>query len=122
MATVRAVTPAEAAQALAGLSALDPRGLCREADLLPMCQAAAHCLSVEDKTGRALIVVNVVNGVHWIEAAGGGGGDNLCPFIDAAMDNLGAVSVGFQTMRPGLVKRAHQLGYRTAGFILRRDK
>ena len=113
------LTPDAAAARLAGLAGLDPRGMATEADTLAMCQSGL-CLEVSDPTGAAVIVVEVVNGVAWINAAGGGGGQNLCPAINAAVAGLGATSVGFQTQRRGLVRRAERLGYHVAGYILRR--
>lgn len=120
MATVRRIEPDEAARRLAGLAGMDPRGTSTEADILPMCQAGA-CVEVSDAQGAAVVVLQSVNGVAWINIAGGGGGANLCPAIDAAAASIGAAAVAFQTKRPGLVRRAESLGYHVAGYIMRRD-
>ena len=121
MPTLHAISWQEAAQRLQGLEYLDPRGLATAADIAPMCQAATHCFRVADAVGDAVIVVHLQNRVAWIEAAAGGGGDNLCRAIDAVVGALDADAIAFQTARPGLVRRAKQLGYSVAGHIMRRD-
>lgn len=121
MALVRRVTWQEAAARLAGLARLDPRGLATEADTPGMCQAG-ECFEVSDASGAAVVVVRLVGGAAWIDAAGGGGGLDLVHAIDDAMTAAGVRSVGFQTQRRGLVRRAIRRGYHVAGYIMRRDK
>ncbi len=85
-----------------------------------MC-AAGDCFELSDESGAAVVVVTVRNGIHWIDAAGGGGGRDLAGAIDATLAAAGARVIGFQTARPGLVRRAKRQGYRVAGYIMRRD-
>ena len=119
---VRMLNPRTAAERLAGLAELDPRGLTTEADILPMCEAGL-CVEVADDSGAAVVVVRLGNpaGIAWIDAAGGGGGRDLCQAIDDAVSELPINAVAFQTARPGLVRRAKRNGYRVTGYILRRD-
>ena len=86
-----------------------------------MCQAG-ECLAVTAGNGSAVIVVTRANGVTWIEAAAGEGGADLTKAIDDAMRHIGAGVVAFQTKRRGLVARCERLGYRVAGYIMRRDE
>lgn len=117
--SVSRIAPEAAAARLKGLARLDPRGMTTEADILPMCRAGL-CLEVSDSTGVAVVVVELINGVAWVNAAGGGGGANLSHTLDDVVAGLGASSVAFQTSRPGLVRRAHRRGFQTVGYILRR--
>lgn len=118
--SVRMLNPVEAARRLAGLAELDPRGMATEAAIPAMCQTGLS-FEVSDSSGAAVVVVRMENGVAWIDAAGGGGGADLCPAIDAAVAGLPCNSVAFQTKRRGLVRRAEKLGYHVAGYIMRRD-
>lgn len=116
---VRAITPGEAAARLSGLHVADPRGMATDADTRAMC-AAGVCFEVRDDSGAAVVVVHERGGVHWIDAAGGGGGRDLAGAIDQALIAAGARSIAFQTKRPGLVRRAQRQGYKVAGYIMRR--
>lgn len=116
---MRLLTADEAARRLAGCEQLDPRGLCTPGDIAAMC-INGQCFELRDAVGAAVVVVTVCNGVHWIDAAAGGGGDDLCRYIDAAVVALGATEIGFQTKRRGLVQRAERFGYSVAGYIMRR--
>lgn len=116
------IAPKIAAARLAGVSKLDPRGMASEADIPGMCQAGL-CLEVADDSGAAVLVVRLDNagGVAWVDAAGGGGGRDLCGAIDAALSDMPINAIAFQTKRPGLVRRAKRAGYYVAGYIMRRD-
>lgn len=60
----------------------------------------------------------------WIQAAGGKDAQDLTRLGLAAIEAQGKAarfeSVGFQTRRKGLVKKAQALGYEIDGFILRK--
>ena len=59
----------------------------------------------------------------WVQAAGGYGKYDLTSLILAKTERLAAGkfnSVGFQTRRRGLVKKASALGYKVDGYILRK--
>lgn len=121
MLDVRDIPAEQAARAFAGLSRLDPRGMTTERDLLPMCQQS-RCVQLSTPRGVVTLALVQRAGVCWIEAAAGGDpAGTLTPEIDAALSDLGAKSIAFQTARRGLVKRAEQLGYRVTGYIMRRD-
>lgn len=85
-----------------------------------MCDAG-RCFEVIEGEGRAVIVLTYANGVTWVEAAAGEGGADLTRAIDEALRHIGAGAVGFQTKRRGLVARCEKLGYRVAGYIMRRE-
>lgn len=114
---------ADAAQRLVGCESLDPRGLCRPADILAMCQAG-QCFEI-DGPARAVYVLTVRNGVVWIDAVKGSGDIDISGALDAAVMAQGRAkglrSVAFQTKRRGLVQKAVQRGYRVAGWILSKD-
>lgn len=66
----------------------------------------------------------VANGSElWVQAAGGSGALNLTALIlhttEAQAKGL-YKSVGFQTRRKGLVKKAQALGYEIDGYIMRK--
>ena len=122
MPTVRALDAATAARALAGMAHLDPRGIARDEDIPGMCEAG-QCWHVSTPRGSAVIVTQrTASGVLWVDAAAGVGEDDMTAAIDEVLRHTGARSVGFQTKRRGLVRRAERLGFRVAGFILRRDQ
>lgn len=59
----------------------------------------------------------------WIQAAGGTGNMNLTRLIIKSAEQLAKgthTSVGFQTRRRGLVKKAQALGYEIDGYIMRK--
>jgi hypothetical protein len=120
MTAIERIHPSEAAEALAGLAGLDPRGMVTEADIPAMCEHGT-CLRVTEGSSSAVVVVCERNGVSWIEAAAGDGPDDLTRAIDDALIAAGARALAFQTARPGLVRRAKRLGYRVTGYIMRRD-
>lgn len=115
------IAPADAAHALAGLSAADPRGLLDEGDIADMCQRG-ECVRLVDGHGRVgvfLLRMHPSRGAVWIEAAGGGGGDDMCAAMHGMLVRAGARSIAFQTARPGLVRRTRRLGYEQTGVIMR---
>lgn len=119
--SLRQIPPEQAAQALQGLEALDPRGLMQAADLLAMCRNS-RCLQLDTEGGNAVVVVTERNGVVWVNAAAGSAPACLTSAITQALSESGARSIAFQTARPGLVRKAERLGYRVTGYIMRRDE
>lgn len=119
--SVRQVEPAVAASALAGLSALDPRGLMADDDIEAMCRAG-RCFAVEGDAS-AVYVVHVRNGMAWIDAATGGGDADLTAVLDGVItaQAQGLRGIACQTSRRGLVRKLQRRGYRVAGWIVRKD-
>lgn len=116
--------PLEAAQLLAGVERLDPRGILRPADLVEMaagglCFAATHAPT----RSQAVYILCVERGQAWIEACKGEGAVDwtrtLLPAIELQASELD--SVAFQTPRRGLVRIAQELGYEVTGWILRKE-
>ena len=69
-------------------------------------------------------VTKTASGAMWIEAAAGNGADDLTAagfeMIEAIAQAAAAHSVGFQTARPGLVRKAQRHGYEVVGWILKK--
>lgn len=116
--------PDLAAALLVGIESRDPVGrMTREQ--LPHKAAAGVCVAAttEDGAGQVVYVVRVENGVAWVDFAKGHGPADwtaiLGPVIEA--QTKGVRRVAFQTMRPGLVRKAKKQGYRVCGWILAKD-
>jgi len=116
------VEPELAAQILAGLHTLDPRGLCQPQDIQAMAKAG-QCFAATAPGAQAVYIVKVSNGIAWIDACKGFGPVDwsltLLPVIEAQAK--GCAAVGFQTKRRGLVKQAKKQGYTVAGYIMRKS-
>ncbi|MDP1978043.1 hypothetical protein [Undibacterium sp.] len=84
--------------------------------------AAGQCWKIVDD-GRIVgaYVTRDDNGELWVLAAAGRANTDLSLLIDHHLKQAtGYRSVGFQTARKGLVKKAKEQGYEIAGYILRR--
>lgn len=119
---MRAIAAAEAAQRLAGCEDLDPRGLCGPGDIAAMCEQGL-CFAL-DGAADAVYVLQVRNGVVWVDAAKGGGGlvsalAALDAVVTAQAEGLKAIAL--QTARPGMVKELERRGFRVTGWILKKD-
>lgn len=91
--------------------------------------AAGQCFKLEGKQGQLVISVGGERGVFWCYAAAGSG-HRMYLAADAVLCRLaklsGYLKVGFQTVRPGLVRRAVSLGYRVTeargcGFAMEKN-
>ena len=113
--------PDLAAALLVGCERLDPTGMSTAQDLRAMTEAG-QCYAATTDGAQAVYVVKVCNGVAWVDACKGAGAVDwssaLLPVIEAQAKGL--FSVGFQTARPGLVRKAKKQGYEVAGWILRK--
>jgi len=119
---VRRLAPTEAARALAGCEQLDPRGLCTPADIAAMCERG-QCFGIEG-AAQAVYVLQVRNGVVWVDALkGDGAGVDLVQLVDNVLNEQarGARAIGLQTARRGLVKQLQRRGYAITGWIMKRD-
>lgn len=115
--------PDLAAALLVGCEHLDPAGRTTARDI-PGMTRGGQCYAATSHDGAQVVyVVNVSNGVAWIDAAKGAGpvpwSETLLPIIEA--QSKGLRSVGFQTARPGLVRKAERQGYRVAGWIMKKQ-
>lgn len=119
--TIKAIPPADAARALAGLEKMDPRGRTTAADLVDLAKRGA-CFALSG-AADAVYVVNVRNGVAWIDALKGSGTPDLVAVVSELIELQahGCRAVAFQTARPGLVRKAARHGYRVAGWIMRKE-
>ena len=113
--------PDLAASLLQGLSHLDASGRTGPGDIERV-TAEGQCFAATAQDAQAVYVVQVQNGVAWISAAKGAGPLDwsavLLPTIEAQAK--GCASVGFQTVRRGLVRKAQKQGYQVAGWILKK--
>lgn len=111
-----------AAQKLAGIAHLDPCGMMTENDFSAMTQAG-QCFAATSDTGEMTYVIKIKNGVAWVSALKGSGStcwmDMFLPMVEAQA--VGCKSVGFQTTRGGIVKKALKQGYRITGWIVKKD-
>lgn len=90
-----------------------------------MAEILAGCGLAKIETERGTVALALMRrGVElWIQAAGGEGQGMTGPGLEAVEQlarQYGMQSVGFQTRRPGLVRRALRAGYVIDGFILRK--
>lgn len=115
---VQTLDPHQAARAYAGLH--DPSGQATP-------ETAAHAgQSFALRTPRGTLTFTTVQrgGELWIEAAAGQGADNMTAhglaLIEGMAQGAGLGSVGFQTARPGLARKAIKQGYTVAGWILKK--
>lgn len=110
------VEPAAAAQAYAAHVHLDPEGIATPDSLA----ASGPSFAVQTDSGQTVFTLGAIGGDCWIHAAAGSGYGMTAPtfaVIEQIAARAGCVSVSFQTMRRGLVRRARRLGYQIAGQI-----
>jgi hypothetical protein len=121
--TVTSIAPRLAASMLAGAERYDPRGVMRADDVQAMCERGL-CFAATVNGSQGVYVLHVKNGQAWVQAGAGFGAADLTravlPAIELQVAGY-AESVAFQTMRPGLVRKAEALGYRRVGWILKKD-
>jgi len=120
--TLRQISPEVAAQALAGLESLDPRGLMAAGDVHAMA-CAGECFELEGDLASAIYVLRVRNGVAWVDAIKGAGEVDLVQLLDGVISAQaqGLEAIGLQTKRPGLVKKLQRHGYRVTGWVMRKE-
>ncbi len=119
--TVRAIAPDHAAEVLAGLEALDPRGIMTAADVAGMCERG-QCFEVSG-AANAVYVITVENGVAWIDAAKKTGEGDASHAIDTVVmaQAKGLKAMATQTAHAGLVQKLKKQGWRISGWILKKD-
>ena len=114
------LTESEAAHAFSVTPVPDPQGTSTPETLA----AAGQAFELSAAGGSAVFVVTKKGAQLWIEAAAGHAADDLTAvgleLIEEMARQAGCTEVGFQTARPGLVKKANQRGYQVAGWILKK--
>ena len=120
--TVREIDADAAAAALQGVAALDPRGIGTDADMLQAARAG-RCFELAGDGVRAVYVLEVHEGSVWVQALRGAGDVDLCEVMDGLVTAQcqGFKTMGFQTARRGLMRKATRLGWRVSGWILRKE-
>lgn len=118
------VPGARAAQRLAGMEALDPRGLCAPGDIEAMCDGA-QCFEVSGAID-AVYVLTVRNGVAWCEAIHGKSNARGLNVVDtllaiATEQARGLQAIACQTPIRAQKRKLERLGFRVTGWILRKD-
>jgi hypothetical protein len=95
---------------------LDPEGLATPQSVA----SAGRCFELDFPNGQAVISVGHEAGALWCYGLAGKGRD-MTRTADAVLCQLARLSgcsrVGFQTARPGLVRRCRALGYTVAGVV-----
>lgn len=103
-----------AAQAFAAAGVTDPEGTATPESMA----VAGKCFRMDTPHGHLVLSVGHEQGALWCYAAAGQG-TRMYLAADAALCRLARLSgcslVGFQTLRPGLVRRARSLGYHVTG-------
>lgn len=119
---MRQISPEAAALALAGLEALDPRGLMAAGDVREMA-LAGECFELEGGLASAIYVLRVRNGIAWVDALKGAGDVDLVQLLDEVIcaQAEGLEAIALQTKRPGLVRKLKRHGYRVTGWVLRKE-
>lgn len=110
------VPPEVAAREYAPIVGLDPEGKATPESLA----WAGPSFGIETEEGRATFTLSEAAGKCWIHAAVGAGRGMTeagLRVIESIAVRAGCVSVGFQTQRRGLVRKARELGYVIAGQI-----
>lgn len=118
------LSPADAAQALAGVEKRDPRGITTAQDMAHFTQRG-ECFAIQVPGAQLAYILTVENGQAWVQAAQASSGQFdfekiLSPIIEAQARGV-CHSVAFQTARRGLVRKAQRQGYRVTGWILKKD-
>lgn len=108
--TIQRISTTEAAQAFAACAGLDPEGI----ETPQSAAQAGECFAAVGQAGRVALALDFGGGVAWVIAAAGGG-NGMAGATLAAVEHLarqrGCQVVGFQTVRPGLVRVASKRGY-----------
>ncbi|HWH83464.1 MAG TPA: hypothetical protein VNU71_14630 [Burkholderiaceae bacterium] len=119
--SVRRIAGADAARALAGMEALDPRGLCGPGDIEAMCERG-QCFELAG-AADAVYVLTVRNGIAWVDAAKGSGPLDLVAALHAIVTEQaeGLRAIALQTARRGMVEKLKRRGFRVTGWILRKE-
>lgn len=115
--------PHLAASMLAGIEALDPRGIWTAQDIPAVCERG-QCFALTVGQAQGVYVLHVQNGRAWVQAAAGTGPADLtrCGLSAIEAQLAGQCeSVSFMTARRGLVLKAAKQGYRVSGYVLRKD-
>jgi hypothetical protein len=118
---VQRIQAHEAAAVLAGLDAMDPRGIMTPEDIVAMCEVG-QCFRVSGAVD-AVYVIQVQNGVAWVDAAKKTGEGDACVGIEAVLvqQAKGLKSMATQTAHAGLVHKLKKQGWRITGWILKKD-
>lgn len=95
---------------------IDPEGLATPHSVAQ----AGQCFELDFPQGKAVLSVGGESGALWCYALAGQGRD-LTRAADAVLCSIARLSgfrrIGFQTARPGLVRRCRSLGYTVAGVV-----
>lgn len=115
---IKTLEPEQAARAYAGL--IDP-----SCDATPKSAAqAGQSFALKTPAGTLIFTTTERGQQLWIEAAAGQGADDMTAhglaLIEGMAQGAGLASVGFQTARPGLMRKAQKQGYTVAGWILKK--
>lgn len=115
---VEPLAPDQAAEHYQGIT--DPAGQATPESVT----SCGQSFELTTKAGRLVFTVTQKQDCLWIEGAAGNGADDMTAHGLAFIENMAKVagldSVGFQTARPGLARKAVKQGYTVAGWILKK--
>lgn len=121
MASLQALTEAEACAYLQRFKLIDPSGAASVASAV----AGAQCYALRSAYGAAVFALRINPARAWVSVAAGETTASITPALAQAIERQakqgGAPVVRFQTARPGLVRRAERLGYRVVGWIMEKE-
>lgn len=105
-----------ARRAFEAAGVIDPEGLATAHSVAQ----AGQCFELDFPQGKAVMSVGPEAGALWCYGLAGQGRD-LTLAADAVLCRIARMSgfqrIGFQTARPGLVRRCRPLGYTVAGVV-----
>lgn len=115
---VQPLEPHQAAEHYQGIT--DPAGRATPQSVANSGQS----FELKTSAGRLVFTVTRIDDCMWIEGAAGNGADDMTAyglaFIEGMAEAAGLDSVGFQTARPGLARKAVKQGYSIVGWILKK--
>lgn len=122
MATDVEITEDAACKFLSQFKLIDPDGLATIASVV----TGAHCRLMTLPAGRVVYCLTFAGPCAWIAAAAGVSDASVTAqglqVIETSARTMGATSIGFQTARRGLVRRATACGYssqcKPGGWVL----
>lgn len=115
------VSQAQAAAVFSVTQVPDPCGTSTPESLA----SAGQAFELKAAGGSAVFVVRKDGPLLWIQAAAGAAADDLTQvgleLIEEMARQAQCTHVGFQTARPGLVRKASRRGYQVYGWIVKKE-
>jgi len=118
---VTEISESDAVRAFSVTHVPDPQGTSTPETLA----AAGQAFELKAQGGSGVFVVAQQGDMLWVQAAAGHAADDLTQIgldlVEEMAKQLKCQRVGFQTARPGLLRKAERLGYQVNGWILKKE-